>query len=110
MLNWSETMNGAAMTDRIDMLRSFIADIFQPCLLWKAGRTAESIRTMATQAMCSMAQGAPVECSQILPSYAITLNELIDDANAITRLYALRTIMNSGRFMAEEYIKLAMSK
>lgn len=87
----------------------FMDEVIEPCLTWRAGRSAESIRTMATQALCAMTQGAPEECKSILPKYAVLLNTLIDDNNAITRTYSLRVIMMSGPFTAPEYSNLAMS-
>lgn len=103
-------MRNTPVAERTELLSLFTQEIFEPCLTWKAGRSAESIRTMATQALCAMAQGASEECNTVFPNYGIIFNALIDDSNAITRTYALRALMKSGPFATEEYSKLAMSK
>lgn len=109
-MNWKTDMSTTPLEERTDLLKLFVKEAIEPCLIWKAGRSAESVRTMATQVLNAMAQGAPEECASILPAYAVIMHSLIEDNNAITRTYALRSIMNSGPFTAKEYSDLAMCK
>lgn len=110
LMSWTTDMSTTSLEERTELLQSFMKDVLEPCLTWMAGRSAESVRTMATQAMCAMAQGAPEESKSILSGHAIILNALIDDNNAVTRTYALRSTMKSGPFTLKEYSELAMSK
>lgn len=109
MIDWTQNMQKAPLAERTEFISSFMQEIFEPCLTWQAGRSAESIRTMTTQALCAMAQGASDECKTIFPKYGVIFNALMDDSNAVTRTYALRALMKSGPFATEEYSKLAMS-
>lgn len=110
IVDCGKLMSKLSSEKRKQLLEPFVEEILEPCLIWKAGRSAESIRTMATQALCAIGQAAPDESKLIFPKYTVILNALVDDSNAITRTYALRTIMASGPFTPKEYSELAMSK
>lgn len=68
-----------------------------PHLIWHAGRTAESVRTMATAALCSLVQGTRKEnATKIVDALMVPLISLIDDNNIATRSYALQILMFVG--------------
>lgn len=109
-MQWSQTMSSHAMEHRIEWISLWMDDVLVPCLSWRAGRNAESIRTMASQTLSAIAQGAPDECIDVLPKHAPLLNVLIEDNNAITRSYSLRALMQCGPVAPEAYEKLVMSE
>ncbi|XP_031627918.1 dynein assembly factor 5, axonemal [Contarinia nasturtii] len=99
-LNWNhENMQGSAM----NLLSIFIEDILEPVLIWKAGRNAESIRAMATQALCSIGCSCPDEAREIFPKLSKNLISLIEDELAVTRAYAIRCVLKAGPFLYEDY-------
>ena len=66
-------------------------------MIWHAGRTAESVRTMATAVLCSLVQGTTKENSiKIVDACIIPLISLVDDNNIATRSYALKILMYVG--------------
>lgn len=96
--------------DGLDLLTGFIKDILEPVLVWKAGRNAESIRAMATQALCSMGYSCTIEAYEIFPRLAKHFVSLVEDELAITRAYAIRCISKSGQFPFEDYRQLTIGK
>lgn len=110
MMNWSNTMSTQSIEQNTDLMSIFMDAVIEPCLTWKAGRSAESIRTMAAQALCAMAQGAPCQCASVLPKHSVLLNTLVDDSNAITRAYTLKTLMICGPVTTKDYSDLTMSE
>lgn len=72
-------------------------DLIAPSFVWHAGRTAESVRTMAAASLCSLTQGITSESSRkIVESLMVPLVALIDDNNIATRSYALKTFSYVG--------------
>lgn len=94
----------------LDLLASFIKDILEPALVWKAGRNAESIRAMAIQALYSIGYSCTSEAQEIFPTLAKHFISLIEDELAITRAYAIRCILKSGPFSYENYRQLTIGK
>lgn len=60
MMSWDKTINTDLETSS-GLLRNFVEEVIQPHLVWKAGASAEGLRTLATATLCSMAQGAQKE-------------------------------------------------
>lgn len=84
------------------------SEIIAPHLIWHAGQTAESSRTMATAALCSLAQGTTSEnAGKIVESLIVPLVSLIDDHNIATRLYALRLLYHVGALQCDQLKTLA---
>ncbi|XP_019540004.3 dynein axonemal assembly factor 5 [Aedes albopictus] len=96
MLRWNETMCGAG-EEQSTLLQHFMTDLISPYLVWAAGRSAESVRSMATACLCSMSQGAENGIFITLLSMELkTLASLIEDNSIATRAYALRTLLAMG--------------
>lgn len=86
----------------------FLAEIIAPHLIWHAGRTAESVRTMTTAALCSLAQGTSNESARkMVESLMVPLVSLIDDHNIATRSYTLKTLQYVGPLRYEQLKTLA---
>lgn len=98
------------MANTMDVLMDFVKTTIAPLLIWKAGRNAESIRTMATQTLYSISCACTAEVFQIYPQFAKHLIALIEDEVAITRAYALRCVLKSGPFCYEDYRQLIIGK
>lgn len=94
--------------EAIDLLSGFIKEILEPILIWQAGRNSESIRAMATQALCSIGCTCLIESREIFPQLAKHFVALIDDELAITRAYALRCILKAGPFAYDDYRQLTI--
>lgn len=106
-LKWNdENMKGKS----IDLLSDFIKDIIEPLLIWKAGRNAESIRAMATQALYSIGSTCTADAQQIFPQLAKHFISLVEDELAVTRAYAIRCVLSSGPFAYEDYRLLMIGK
>ena len=82
--------------ESVSTLHDFVKDVIEPSLVWHAGRNAESLRTMAIQALCSIGEGAPKEAYEIYPNFILHLLPLIDDNNAVTRAYSIRCLIKCG--------------
>lgn len=83
-------------------------EIIAPHLIWHAGQTAESSRTMATAALCSLAQGTTSEnAGKIVESLIVPMLSLIDDHNIATRLYALKLLHYVGPLQYDQLQTLA---
>ncbi|XP_058839231.1 dynein axonemal assembly factor 5-like [Topomyia yanbarensis] len=96
LLQWRETMLIPA-AEQIMLLRDFIEDIIAPNMVWAAGRSAESVRSMATACFCSMSQGVEnAVFITLLPERLKLLVGLIEDNSIATRAYALRTLLAMG--------------
>ncbi|XP_058448454.1 dynein axonemal assembly factor 5 [Malaya genurostris] len=94
MLQWNKTMLDVTPAEQVALLREFIEDIISPYMVWAAGRSAESIRSMATACFCSMSQGVENAIFiTLLPGQLKTLVGLIEDHSIATRAYALRTLL-----------------
>lgn len=94
----------------MDLLTSFVKTTIAPLLIWKAGRNAESIRTMATQTLYSISCACTAEVYQIYPQLAKHFIALVEDEVAVTRAYALRCVLKSGPFCYEDYRQLTIGK
>ena len=87
---------------------SFCTEIIAPHLIWHAGRTAESVRTMATASLCSLVQGTSVEnACKTVESLIVPLASLIDDHNIATRSYTLKIFQYIGPLKYEQLKILA---
>lgn len=94
----------------MDLLTNFIKDIIEPRLIWKAGRNAESIRAMATQALYSIGSTCTAEAYEIFPQLAKHFNSLVEDELAVTRAYVIRCVLSAGPFAYEDYRQLMIGK
>uniref|UniRef100_A0A182MDU8 TOG domain-containing protein n=1 Tax=Anopheles culicifacies TaxID=139723 RepID=A0A182MDU8_9DIPT len=93
MLSWKVHIQ-QPKAEQITMLTSFTETLIAPHLVWSAGRSAESIRTMATACFASMAQGVdPDVYMSLLPNYLSVLSGLIDDNCISTRAYTLKSLV-----------------
>lgn len=92
------------------LLTNFIKTTIAPLMIWKAGRNAESIRTMATQTLYSISCACTAEVYEIYPQLAKHFIALVEDEVAITRAYALRCVLRSGPFRYEDYRQLTIGK
>ncbi|XP_035777077.1 dynein assembly factor 5, axonemal-like [Anopheles albimanus] len=93
LLGWSEK-NNQANDVQLTLLKPFIEVLIAPYLVWAAGRSAESIRTMATACFASLAQGVNVDVyASLLPGYLNVLAGLIEDNNIATRVYTLKALL-----------------
>uniref|UniRef100_A0A4Y0BL63 Dynein assembly factor 5, axonemal n=1 Tax=Anopheles funestus TaxID=62324 RepID=A0A4Y0BL63_ANOFN len=93
MLTW-ETHNRQPNEEQIAMLTTFTDTLIAPHLVWSAGRSAESIRAMATACFASMAQGVHSDVyMSVLPNYLNVLAGLIDDNCISTRAYTLKALV-----------------
>lgn len=102
MLIWSERFSNS-FSDSLAFLDSFITEIIQQHLVWRAGRNAESLRTMCAQVLSSIAQGAPSESYKLFPKLITHFILLCEDNNAVTRLYTLRCLRQCGPINYEDY-------
>lgn len=91
MLDWNKSINSEKSCD---LLENFIDEIITPSLIWKAGKSSESLRTMATACLCSITQGAPIESEKIFPKLTTQFVALIEDNSIATRNYALKCILH----------------
>lgn len=91
-----------------NLLTDFIKTTIEPLLIWKAGRNAESIRAMATQALYSIGCSCSNEVREIFPQLAKHFIALVEDEVAITRAYAIRCVLKSGPFAFEDYRSLTI--
>lgn len=87
-------------------LQQFVDDIIAPQLVWRAGRTAESIRVVALQVLCSMGETADCESRIIYRTMIPQLASLADNDCALTRGYAMRCILKCDRLPYEDYKQL----
>lgn len=94
----------------MDLLSNFVEDILEPVLIWKAGRSAESVRAMATQALCSIGCSCSDESREIFPKLAKHFVALVEDEVAVTRAYAIRCVLKAGAFSYEDYRQLVTGK
>ncbi|XP_053695692.1 dynein axonemal assembly factor 5 [Sabethes cyaneus] len=109
MLRWNRTMSTSADEQRL-LLLSFIEDIIAPYLVWAAGRSAESIRSMATACLCSISQGTDNSIFvTILPNHLQILAGLVEDNSIATRAYSLRTLLAMGPLEADSFKLIAFA-
>lgn len=101
MLDWSNRLTKSE--ENTALLRSFITEIIEPRLTWHAGRSAESIRTMCVQVLCSVGEGAPMEAYELFPDLTEYFISLCDDNNAVTRALTLRCLLKCGPIGYDNY-------
>lgn len=94
--------------EAMDILSEFIKTTIEPLLIWKAGRNAESIRAMATQALYSIGCSCTNEARKIFPNLAKHFIALVEDEVAVTRAYAIRCVLKSGPFCFQDYRQLTI--
>ncbi|XP_041766338.1 dynein assembly factor 5, axonemal [Anopheles merus] len=93
MLSWN-VHNAQSEEDQIAMLKALTDAVIAPHLVWSAGRSAESVRAMATACFASMAQGVDTNVyMSLLPTYLNVLSGLIDDNCIATRAYSLKALV-----------------
>lgn len=102
MLSWESD----DIQESVELLTIFIEEILKPCLIWRAGREAEAIRSMATQVLLSISDACPNEANEIFPKLGKLLSSLSEDESSITRAYAVRCILKAGAFSFEDYQQL----
>ncbi|CRK91537.1 CLUMA_CG005196, isoform A [Clunio marinus] len=102
-LNWNQTIDVDDPKENFLMLASFVGEIISPHLIWNAGQTAESVRSMATASLCALVQGTtPEHARKIVESLMTVLVSLIDDHNIATRSYVLKTLQYVGPLKYEQ--------
>lgn len=94
----------------MDFLTSFVKTTIAPLLIWKAGRNAESIRTMAIQTLYSISCACTDQVFQIYPQLGKHFIALVEDEVAVTRAYTLKCVLKSGPFCYEDYRQLTIGK
>lgn len=94
---------------KLQLITDLIDQVIVPCLVWQAGRSAESIRSMATAVLCSISENAPSEAHQLMPIIVSTLTALVEDNNIATRSYALRCLCNCGPIPVDHIKPLALA-
>lgn len=96
MSNWTRHIS-RPIDESLVILQKFIGDIIEPCLVWKAGRNSEALRSMAVSALCCASEGAPDETKLLFPALAaVHFVALLDDNSVVTRGYTLRCLLNCG--------------
>ncbi|CAG9808706.1 unnamed protein product [Chironomus riparius] len=96
-LNWDKTIDVEDPNENFLIMMSYINECIAPHLIWHAGRTAESVRTMATAVLSSLVQGTTKEnFTKIVDALLVPLISLVDDNNIATRSYALKILMHVG--------------
>ncbi|KAJ1526826.1 hypothetical protein ONE63_008394 [Megalurothrips usitatus] len=75
---------------------SFIKDVIAPNLIWKAGRTAEALRTITVSCLLAILQTHGVTQNEaiiyLLDSLLPVILALVEDSARKTRLYSLRSL------------------
>ncbi|XP_058130428.1 dynein axonemal assembly factor 5 [Anopheles ziemanni] len=106
MLTWEEK-NKQSKEVQMALLKPFVDELIAPSLVWSVGRSAESIRAMATACFASMAQGVTAEVYMpLLTGYLNVLAGLIDDNNIATRAYTLKALVRLDQGLDLELLKL----
>lgn len=106
MMNWDNTM-GARQNNKLE---KFLDKSVLPHLLWKAGSSAESTRSLAVTTLCAVVQGAPSISQEVLPKFARYFPSLIEDNCVATRLYSLKCFVNFGAVSMELLKPIAYGK
>lgn len=105
-LNWSDTMR-AEREQSTQLLSTFITEIVEPHLIWRAGASGEAMRSMAMATLCAVAQSAQQEARELLPSLAKHMPSLLEDRNVTTRHYAIKAMCHFQGMSVEELKPLA---
>ncbi|XP_063708550.1 dynein axonemal assembly factor 5 [Culicoides brevitarsis] len=101
MIQWKTLSTSPENTEEV--LKTFIQDVIQPYLVWAAGRSAETVRTMATACLCATIQGADEEiAAKLIDHFSSELVPLIEDNSIRTRAFALRILLSSGAMETEK--------
>uniref|UniRef100_A0A182N6B3 TOG domain-containing protein n=1 Tax=Anopheles dirus TaxID=7168 RepID=A0A182N6B3_9DIPT len=107
MLSW-RVHNKQPTEMQNSMVKTFADALIAPYLIWSAGRSAESIRAMATACFASIAQGVDSDVyMSLLPNYLNVLAGLIDDNNIATRAYTLRALLHMQALYFESLKQIA---
>ncbi|XP_022210995.2 dynein assembly factor 5, axonemal [Drosophila obscura] len=107
-LHWSSTVISAdGKPDMPSMMKPFVTEIVEPYLTWKAGASSESMRSLAMATLCALAQSAPEDVLQVLPSLVKHMPSLLEDRNSNTRNYAIKTVPYFRGLTVEELKPLA---
>ncbi|XP_068152214.1 dynein axonemal assembly factor 5 [Drosophila tropicalis] len=91
-LLWSETVK-LERERSTQLWANFVKDIVEPHLGWQAGASAEAMRSMAMATLCALAQGAPEQAREVLPSLVKHMPSLLEDRNITTRHYAIKAVV-----------------
>uniref|UniRef100_A0A336M6X9 DNA polymerase zeta catalytic subunit n=1 Tax=Culicoides sonorensis TaxID=179676 RepID=A0A336M6X9_CULSO len=104
MLKWSDkSLPDGETQDELPKLESFIKEVISPYLIWHAGQSAETVRTMATACLCSTVQGTAKNISQqLIETFSGELIPLIEDCSIRTRAYAIRALLSAGPLEPEK--------
>lgn len=102
MLQWKDHTEGSA-DDEFTYLKTFIQEVISPYLIWHAGRSAETVRTMATACLCATIQGSSSSIAeQLITHFSTELIPLIEDNSVRTRTLSLRILLSSGPMEADK--------
>lgn len=105
-LNWSNTMR-VEREQSTQLLSTFVTEIVEPHLIWRAGASGEAMRSMAMATLCAVAQSAQQEARELLPRLAKHMPSLLEDRNVTTRLYAIKAMCHFQGMSVEELKPLA---
>lgn len=105
-LTWSDTMR-VDREQSTQLLSSFVTEIVESHLQWRAGASCEAMRSMAMATLCAVAQSAGEEAHEVLPAMAKYMPSLLEDRNATTRLYAIKAMCHFQRMSVEDFKPLA---
>ncbi|XP_015037491.2 dynein assembly factor 5, axonemal [Drosophila pseudoobscura] len=108
-LLWSSTVTPPDIDapDEPSMMKIFVTEIVEPYLTWKAGASSESMRSLAMATLCALAQSAPEDVLEVLPSLVKHMPSLLEDRNSNTRNYAIKTVRYFRGLSVEELKPLA---
>lgn len=104
---WKETM---ACDANEDNFKRFIDEVLLPSLVWRAGLSAEAIRSMAMVALFAMSQSDPDAAGTVLPGCLPILLQVLDDQNANTRRFASKAMLLVSPMEVDALRKTATSK
>lgn len=104
MLQWKDNLlSNAEGEGEYTHLKTFIEEVISPYLMWHAGRSAETVRTMATACLCATVQGSNQNIAeQLINTFSSELIPLIEDNSIRTRTFAVRILLSSGPLETEK--------
>ncbi|KAH8331022.1 hypothetical protein KR067_010490 [Drosophila pandora] len=107
-LLWSQTVD-IEREQSTQLLSHFVTEVVEPYLTWKAGSSAEAMRSLAMATLCALAQGAEEEAVEVLPALAKHMPSLLEDRNVTTRHYAVKAVVYFRGMSVEDLKPLAYS-
>lgn len=111
-LSWTESMTTTqvSVSESVELLQRFLDDCILPQLIWRAGRSSESLRAISTTALCSWSMGAAEETKLIFADLGVHFIQLVEDNCVVTRACALRCLLVVGAVPVEQLKPLDLGK